>query len=78
MAQLIALNVYQINSQTPIPLGSVSKIDFPFGGILVRPINGAFGQLLTTGVQVYSQVQLITTGTTYLCVETPAAIQALS
>jgi hypothetical protein len=78
MAQLIGLNVYQINSQTPIPLGSVQKFDFPFGGIFVRPINGAFGILLTTGVQCYSQVQLIATGTVYTCVETPAAIAALS
>jgi hypothetical protein len=78
MAQLVGLNVYQINSQTPIPLGSVQKMDFPFGGIFVRPINGAFGLLLSTGVQVYSQIQLLATGSVYTVVETPAAIAALS
>lgn len=78
MAQLIGLNVYQINSQIPIALASVNKFDFPFAGILVRPINGAFGLLLSTGVQVYSQIQLLPSGTLYTVVETPAAIAALS
>lgn len=82
MSQLIALNVYQINSLDPIPLGQVQKIDFPFAGILVRginnPVTGVPGLLLATGVYVYAQVQLIATGVVYAVLETPAAIQALS
>jgi hypothetical protein len=80
MAQLIGLNVYQINQMDPIPLASVSKIDFPFAGILVRALNtpGTTGQALTTGQVVYSQIQLITTGVQYSVVETAAALAALS
>lgn len=78
MSQLIGLSVYQINSQDPIPLASVSKIDFPFGGIMVRGINGGAGIALTSGVVCYGQVQVIANGSIYTVVETPAAIQALS
>lgn len=78
MAQLFAVNVYQINSQDSIPLPSVPKLSIPFGAVIVRGINGGLGQLLSTGIQVYSQIQLIANGTTYLVIETPAAIQALS
>lgn len=78
MSQLFAVNVYQINSMDPIPLASVSKIDFPFAGVMVRGINGGLGQLLNTGVQVYSQIQILANNSLYLAVETPAAIQALS
>jgi hypothetical protein len=78
MAQLVALNIYQINSLDPFPLASVPRIAFPFAGIMVRAINGGAGALLTTGTVVYSQLQLIATGATYSAIETVAAIQALS
>ena len=82
MAQLIGLNIYQINQQDPIPLASVGKYDFPFSGMFVRPINnpatGLPGFTLSTGVTVYSQIQLFATNTQYSVIETPAAIAALS
>ena len=78
MAQLVGLSVYQINSMDPIPLASTVKYDFPFAGIMVRAVNqaGTTGWQLTTGQVVYSQVQLIATGTTYSVAETAAAILA--
>jgi hypothetical protein len=80
MAQLTGLNVYQINSMDPIPLASVGKIAFPFAGILVRPLNGpgTTGLALSTGTIVYSQIQLIATGSVYSVIETQAAIVASS
>ena len=80
MAQLIGLSVYQINSQDAIPLASVPRIDFPFAGILVRATNasGTTGVALATGQVIYSQVQLIATGTVYGVAETPAQIAAAS
>jgi hypothetical protein len=78
MAQLFAVNVYQINSNDPIPLASVSKIDFPFAGVMVRGINGGAGQVLSSGVTVYGNIQVLSNGSQYLVIETPAAIQALS
>lgn len=76
MAQLIGLNCYQINSQDPIPLASVPRIDFPFAGILVRSIPG--GIALSTGQICYSQVQLLATGSIYTVIETAAALAAAS
>jgi hypothetical protein len=78
MAQLIGLNVYQINSMDPIPLASVPRIDFPFAGILVRGIAAGAGIQLSTGAWCYGQVQLISNGSIYLVGESPAQIAALS
>jgi len=83
MAQLIALNVYQINSMDPIPLASVPRISFPFAGILVRAMNasGTTGVALSTGQVVYSQVQLINASPqqpVYAVAETPAQITSAS
>jgi hypothetical protein len=78
MAQLIGLNVYQINSMDAIPLTSVPRIDFPFAGILVRGIAAGAGLQLSTGAWVYGQVQLAATGSVYLVGESPAQIAALS
>lgn len=78
MVQLVGLNVYQINSQQPIPLGSVSKWDFGFGQMsTVRPAGGDLGVLLSTGVRVYSFIEMAN-GSQYYVIETPAAIEALS
>jgi hypothetical protein len=78
MAALVNLSVYQINSMEPIPLASVSKQAFPFSGITVRPVNGSAGQLLSSGVTVYGNIQILANGSQYLVIETPAAIVALS
>jgi len=76
MAQLIGLAVYQINSQDPIPAANVPVIDFPFAGIMVRGITG--GLALSNGTVVYSQIQVLATGTQYLVRETAAALAAAS
>lgn len=77
MAQLFAVNIYQINSMDAIPLNQVPKIAFPFAGVLIRSIPPT-AQLLPNGVSVYSQIQVIATGSVYLAIETPAALVALS
>ena len=80
MASLIGLTVYQINSQDPIPLASTFKYGFPFAGILVRPVNGSgtTGLALSTGQVVYSQVQLVATGSVYSVIESTSTIIAAS
>lgn len=70
MAQQIAFNVYQINNLDPVPAASVSKIGFPSAGILVRAANTR----LSSGQVVYGQIQLATTGTQYLVLESLAQI----
>lgn len=76
MAQLIGLQVYQINAQDPIPGASAPIIDFPFAGIMVRGIPN--GQRLSTGIVVYSTVQVLATGSQYLVRESAAVIVAAS
>lgn len=82
MANLISLNVYNFDNQQDVPLPFVNKMDFPAGGILVNGIGsqqGLYGQLLSTGISVYSSIQLnVQNGRKYLVIETPAAIAALS
>lgn len=81
MAQIFQINVYQINSQDPIPLASVVKFGFPSAQTLTRTANDASGNpgiLLSTGVRCYGQVQLVPTGATYLTDITQAAIVTLS
>jgi hypothetical protein len=82
MAQQIDVNVYQINSLDPIPLGNVQKNLFPVAGFLGRPIinptTGVPGLLLSTGVYVYTQLQLLATGAVYSVAETPTAINQMS
>lgn len=81
MAQIFQVNVYQINSQDPIPLASVPKIGFPSADSLIRTANdntGAAGVLLSTGVRCYGQIQIVPTGTQYLAQETAAALVTLA
>ncbi len=70
MAQQIAINVYQINNQDPIPLASVSKIGFPTAGILIRGTD----VVLSTGVHAYSAIQVAATGVQYLALETSSVL----
>lgn len=80
MAALISLSVYNLDNQQDVPLGNVQHMDFPAGGILVSGLgtNGQ-GQTLSTGIVVYSSIQLnVQNGRKYLVIETPAAIAALS
>lgn len=77
MANQIAVNVYQINSQDPIPLANVSKIGFPSAGVLLRVANdssGNPGQLLSSGVRCYGNIQVVATGSQYLTDLTQAAL----
>lgn len=77
MAQIFSVNVYQFNSQDPVPLASVGKLGFPSAQSLIRVANdtsGNPGQLLSTGVRCYGQIQLVPTGSTYLTDITQASI----
>lgn len=81
MAQLISLQVYQINSLDPIPVGLTPKIGFAFAGIMVRAINanpGTTGVALSNGIVVYTQVQVMATGAQYSVRESVATIVAAS
>jgi len=81
MAQQFTCNVYQFNSQDPVPLANVGKIGFPSAGVLIRVANDTSGNpgiLLSTGIRCYGSLQLIATGATYLAKETQAQLVVLS
>lgn len=81
MAQQLAVNVYQINSQDPIPLANVGKLGFPSAGVLLRVANdstGTPGILLATGVRCYGQIQVLSSNSTYLSAETQGTLVTLA
>lgn len=76
MANVFTINAYQIN-QSVVPLTSVLAISLPVTGVSVQDVTGSPTRSLSTGVNVYSMVQVLVTGTKYYCRETSAAIIAL-
>ncbi len=80
-ANVFTVNVYQINSQDPIPLGHVSKIGFPGSQVLITVANdpnGNPGVLLSSGVRCYGNLRLIATGSQYLTDLTQSALVTLA
>ena len=81
MAQQFTCNVYQFNSQTPVPLAQVRQIGFPSAGVLIRVANDASGNpgiLLSTGIRCYGQLQLVATGDQYFTEKTQASLVILA
>jgi hypothetical protein len=81
MAQQFAVNVYQFNSQDPVPLANVGKLGFPSAGVILRVANdsnGNPGAPLSTGVRCYGQIQVVATGSTYLSSESQATLVTLA
>lgn len=71
MAQQILVDVYQINSNPPIPLASVTAISFPTAGISIRGVENA---TLATGVRVYSAIQVLANNTQYYSMQSQATL----
>lgn len=81
MAQQFTCNIYQFNSQDPVPLAQVRQIGFPSAGVLIRVANDSSGNpgiLLSTGIRCYGQLQLVATGSTYLTEKTQAQLVVLA
>ena len=76
MANVFSVNVYQINNQDPIPLGSTAAFAFPFAGIMVRAIPN--GVQLANGIVCYSTVQTLSNGSQYTVQESETTIVAAS
>lgn len=79
---LVALNVYQINS-SPVNVGGVlsKRIAFPTQGFLVQDCTASPDRSLATGFNVYSSLQAPAVqgvpGTLYYVQETQSAIISL-
>lgn len=78
MANYVAVTPYQINQRPPLNLTTeVQAIGFPVSGCLLRDTSGSPDRSLSTGVNVYSSIQVIATGDQYYCRETLAQLITL-
>lgn len=73
---LVALNVYQINQKVGFGTTSSQRIAFPTQGIIVRDTSGSPTRSLSTGVNVYSALEL-PNGSQYYVTESQATIVSL-
>jgi hypothetical protein len=71
---LVQLNVYQINQQAP--LATPQAICFPTQNVLVRDVTNSPAGTLSTGVRVYSALQ-VADGSQYYVIEAPSALVTL-
>lgn len=65
---------YQINQLAPIPLADASAIYLPSAGVIIRDVTNSPTRALSTGVSVYSAVQLVASGTIYYVSNTAASL----
>jgi len=77
MANFVSVLPYQINQRTPTALADVTAMGFPVNGLLLRDTSGSPDRSLSTGVNVYSAIQVIATGDLYYCRETLAQLIVL-
>lgn len=82
MANVVATNVYQINSNQTFPAAQSPVIGFPTQGCLLRGVtneeNGTPGDLiLANGVRAYGKIQLVATGDQYYVKQTLAQLVTL-
>lgn len=71
---LVKLNVYQINQLAP--MATPQAFCFPSQGVIVRDVTNSQTGTLSTGVRVYSALE-IANGSQYYVVETPAQLVSL-
>jgi hypothetical protein len=73
MANVFAVNVYQIN-QKVLPRDQSQRIAFPSTGVLLRSCINSPTRSLSSGYNVYGVIQLAATGDLYYTQETIAQL----
>lgn len=77
----MASNVFQANAyqigQRPVPLLEVQAFAFPTTGVVAFDTINSPTRSLSTGVNVYSGLQVVATGTLYYFQQTFAALVTL-
>mgnify|MGYP006935485377 CR=1 FL=1 len=76
MANVFSIIPYQINSSPAITTGNAQQIALPTTGVTVQDITNSPTRSLSTGVNVYTLITLIGTGTKYYVSSTYATIIA--
>lgn len=74
MANYVSVNVYQINQKPPLDVAQT--LGFPTAGNLLRDTAASPTRSLSTGVNVYSAIQM-PDGTLYYCQQTLAQLVTL-
>jgi len=69
-SNVFSINPYKINQRTPTPLLSIQTIALPTTGVSVEDVTSSPTRSLSTGVNVYSKVTDLASGTQYYCRET--------
>lgn len=77
MANVFSFNAYKINQRDNIALADVTTMAFPVSGVIARDVSGSPQRSLSTGVNVYSALQIIATGDLYYGRETFAQLVTL-
>jgi hypothetical protein len=75
MANVISVNVYQINQRPPIPAASVVAMGFPGSGCLLIDTSLSPTKVLSNGTTVLSAIKY--GDNTYYCSQTLAALVTL-
>lgn len=74
MANVFSIIPYQINQKAPLTPAQATQIALPTTGVSVEDITGSSTRSLTTGVNVYTLVTELATGTKYYVSSTYATI----
>lgn len=77
MANVFSIIPYIINSGPAIPLASTYQIGLPTTGVSVIDVTNSPTRSLNTGVNVYTEITVLATGTKYYVSSTYAAIISL-
>lgn len=72
MANVFAIIPYLVNQGPPIPLNSTYTIALPTTGVSVQDVSSSPTRSLSTGVNAYTLITVLATGTKYY-VSTPYA-----
>mgnify|MGYP000361311252 CR=1 FL=1 len=73
-SNVFSVNVYQINQLAPTPLAQVTAIGLPTTGVIARNVINSPTRSLSTGVNVYTEITVLATGTKYYVSSTYATI----
>ena len=74
MANVFSIIPYLINSGPAIPVGSAQQIALPTTGVTVTDCTNSTTRSLSTGVNVYTEITVLATGTKYYVSSTYATI----
>lgn len=76
MANVFSIIPYQLNSGPAIPVGSAYQIALPTTGVTVQDCTNSPTRSLSTGVNVYTEITVLATGTKYYVSSTYATVIA--